>query len=598
MLPANGARLSRFKPGNTSRRLIALFVVSALALVAVLVRVVLLQTVEADQLRAVGYDQRTSESVLPATRGSILDRDGTELAISVPATTVFADPRLVADPQATAAAVGALLGASPERIAKLAAQLADRTRGFVYVARQLDDGLAQAVLGLGLAGVSSYREDTRIMPSGDVGRSIIGRTDPDGRGLGGLEEQFDELLTGVPGQRIREHDTEGRSIPGSGTTTVQPQPGDDLVLTVDRSLQFQAEQSLLRRVQTLNAQGGTVVVMDTATGEIYAMANVQRDDSTGIAEVTSANLAAVAPNEPGSVAKVFSVAAAIDQGAVTPDTTFDVPGKWTFDKGSKKYERTIEDAFPHDTMPMSIRDILVKSSNIGTLLAAKQIESSTLEQYLRGFGLGEPTGLKFPDESTGQLDPSTEWSGSKRSTVSYGYGFSATSVQLVAAVNTVANGGVFVGPKLVRSVIGADGELTASDPSPTRRVLEPTTATAMVSMMTDVVCAGTATKAQLDGISVAGKTGTSRKVQPDADPTDPYVAKDGTRSYYATFVGFFPAQAPRVTILASIDQPDPSTRDRFGGTAAAPLFAEVAEAAIHELQITPTPGDTGCPKQG
>jgi cell division protein FtsI (penicillin-binding protein 3) len=150
----------------------------------------------------------------------------------------------------------------------------------------------------------------------------------------------------------------------------------------------------------------------------------------------------------------------------------------------------------------------------------------------------------------------------------------------------------------VRSVIGVDGEMIASDPSPTREVLQPSTAEQMVSMMTDVVCEGTATKAQVDGISVAGKTGTSRKVQPDASPEDPYVAADGTRSYYATFVGFFPAKAPRVTILASIDQPDPSNRDRYGGTAAAPLFAEVAEAAIHELQITPTPGDTGCPAQG
>ena len=211
----------------------------------------------------------------------------------------------------------------------------------------------------------------RIMPTGEVGRSVLGLTNIDGDGIAGLEKQYDEILTGVDGERIRERDRKGRSLPGGGSTTVAPTPGTDLVLTIDRSLQFQVETGLRVRVEELKAKGGAVVVMDSSTGDIYAMANVTRDDN-GVVEVSSANLAAVEAFEPGSVAKVFSLAAVVDSGVATPDTSIDVPGSMVFNADTQ-WEQTIRDAEPHGLQRMTLHDVIVHSSNIGTLLFDKQL---------------------------------------------------------------------------------------------------------------------------------------------------------------------------------------------------------------------------------
>jgi cell division protein FtsI (penicillin-binding protein 3) len=218
--------------------------------------------------------------------------------------------------------------------------------------------------------------------------------------------------------------------------------------------------------------------------------------------------------------------------------------------------------------------------------------TSKVGEYLSAFGFGTKSALNFPDESAGRMKPD-EWQGTQKVTTSYGYGYSVTAVQLTAAVNTVANGGVYVAPRLLAATIGADGTIVDSPAAATHQVLQPATAATMTDLMQDVVCYGTGTGAKIDGISVAGKTGTAYKTQGKIGYGD-----NTNRAYRATFVGYFPAQAPRVTILTTIDEPDPTSNDRFGGTAAAPLFSQIATAAIHELQITPTPGDTGCPAAG
>ena len=261
-----------------------------------------------------------------------------------------------------------------------------------------------------------------------------------------------------------------------------------------------------------------------------------------------------------------------------------------YDKGTP-WEHTINDAEPHGTQPMSLRDIIVQSSNIGTLLLTDEVGTERFGSYLESFGFGRKTALNFPDESVGIYKPASEWEGTEKQSHSYGYGYSVTALQLTAAVNTVANGGVYVAPKLVAATIGADGEVTDTAPSATHTVVQPTTAATMTDMMTDVVCdpAGTGNGAQIPDISVAGKTGTAYKVRDDKT-----YGGAGNRAYRASFVGFFPANAPKVTVLVTIDEPDPTSNDRFGGKAAAPLFATIATAAIHELQITPSPGDTGC----
>ncbi len=580
-----------FRAGDTRRRLVAVFVISVLLFVAVVARVAFLQTAGSDSLVAAGKAQRVSEAVLHAPRGTIFARDGGELVMSVPSSTLIANPKLVTDPAGVSSLLGTMLQLAPVKQQSLLAAFTAKNKSFVYIARQIDDDLANSVMALNISGIDLLREDKRIMPSGEVGRSLLGRTDIDGIGTAGVELLYNSELTGVDGERVREHDAKGRSIPGSGATTTDPIPGNDLILTLDRSLQFQVEQALVARVQELSAKGGAVVVMDTATGEIYAVANVSRGDD-GVVAVTSANLAAVEPFEPGSVAKVFSLSAVVDTGVATPDTVIEVPGQIVYDRGTP-WMHTINDAEPHDKQPMSLRDIIVHSSNIGTLLLTDEVGTERFGSYLESFGFGQKTALDFPDESVGIFKPASEWEGTEKQSHSYGYGYSVTALQLAAAVNTVANGGVYVAPKLVAATIGADGEVTDTAPSATHTVIQPSTAATMTDMMKDVVCDGTGKDAQIADISVAGKTGTAYKVQ-----VDKTYGATGTRAYRASFVGYFPADAPKVTILVTIDEPDPTSNDRFGGKAAAPLFATIATAAIHELQITPNPGDTGCPAAG
>lgn len=583
-----------FRAGDTRRRLVAVFVISVVLFGAVVARVAFLQTAGSDSLVAAGRAQRVSEAVLHAPRGTIFARDGGELVMSVPSSTLVANPKLVTDAGGVSAVLGTMLQLTPVKQRALLLAFTAKDKSFVYIARQIDDELANSVMALNLSGIDLLREDKRIMPSGEVGRSLLGRTDIDGVGTAGLELLYNAQLTGVDGERVREHDAKGRSIPGSGATTTDPVPGNDLVLTLDRSLQFQVEQALVARVEELKAKGGAVVVMDTATGEIYAVANVKRGDD-GVVAVTSANLAAVEPFEPGSVAKVFSLSSVVDTGEATPDTVIEVPGRIVYDKGTV-WEHTINDAEPHNPQPMSLRDIIVHSSNIGTLLLTDRVGSDRFGGYLEAFGFGKKTALDLPDESAGLFKPASEWQGTENQSHSYGYGYSVTALQLAAAVNTVANDGIYVAPKLVRATIGADGKVSDTAASATHRVLQPATAATMTDMMKDVVCDphGTGNDARVDGITVAGKTGTAYKVQDDKT----YVGVNGVRAYRASFVGYFPADAPKVTILVTIDEPDPTSNDRFGGKAAAPLFAKIATAAIHELQITPTPGDTGCPAGG
>jgi cell division protein FtsI (penicillin-binding protein 3) len=392
---------------------------------------------------------------------------------------------------------------------------------------------------------------------------------------------------------VREHDRDGRSLPGSGTVTVAPIPGDDLVLTLDRSVQYAVELAMLEQVSTLGARGGTAIVLSTKTGEVIAMVGV-RIGEDDVYRVTSGNIAAVDAAEPGSVAKAITVAGALNEGAVTPDTYFEVP--WT-----KRYSDTdLHDAEIHATETWPVSKILVESSNIGTIeiflrqgttfRETKEIQ----DRYMRAFGLGAVTPLGFPDESAGILKDWKKWEGSEPYTLAYGQGVSSTSIQLVSAINVIANRGVYVGPKLVKATIDAEGTVTESAPSDTRVVVKPEVAEQMTSMMREVVCSGTATRAQVPGVSIAGKTGTGLKAQPNGT----YIDENGNRTYYSSFVGFFPAEDPEVTVLISIDEPPGAEGQltRFGGTAAAPVFSKIAPTIMHELGITPpVAGGGGCP---
>ncbi len=578
------------KPGKISHRLAYVRIAVSLMLCAMLLRTGYLQTIGSGQYRDASVSQRTRVNTVYAERGSILDRNGLELAIPVPLRTVYADPREVVDAVGTAHAVAALLGMTPEAEVALAEKLQDKTKSFTYIARQASQEVADSLIALQLPGVSAYNESGRELTSDGL-RALVGRTDPDGLGTSGLEKQFDILLAGVNGRQVREVSAKGQSIPATQDNSVAAIAGKTLVTTIDRNIQFQVDGILAQQVARLQARSGTAIVMDSATGEIFAMSTLRLNED-GTYSADSGNIAAVEANEPGSVAKVFSIAAAINEGKVDPTTVFNVPPMFIANKGTK-WQQPINDAYPHGLEDMSVRKIIVDSSNVGTLMIGQTIGSDTLHDYLKSFGFGAKSAIDFPGETKGILQSADKWAGAKKFTTSYGYGYSATALQLIAGVNVVANNGNYVAPRLVTATVTKDGLNEPIAATEQHAVITPETAATMRSLMTDVVCFGTATLGKVPGMTVAGKTGTAYKRQDNGT----YVADDGSRSYFASFIGFIPAQQPRFTVLVSIDEPNADSMDRFGGTAAAPVFANIAQVLISELDIRPTAADLGCPKE-
>jgi len=577
---------TRFGAGRPRFRLISTLVTLLLVLGLVTAKVGLMQGGRGQALRASASELWTRSRVLPAQRGAIFDRNGDELDLSVPASTVAVNPQQVEDVPGTIAILARLLNLSKESREELEAAVTASDNGFMYVARQIDPAVAEQISELGLLGVSTYPEDRRVMPGGETGRSVIGRTDIDGVGIAGLELQFDDRLQGVAGQMTLEVAPGGRTIAGTEQIQQPAVAGTDLITTIDRSVQYATEQSLIRQVNATRAIGGQVIVMDTDTGDIVAMATVNRNDS-GAAVVSTGNWSAVGAYEPGSVGKVITLAGAIEDGAVTSDRYFYVP--WQHDCTDNPNDGILSDAYFHEPESLSVRDILVKSSNVGTIYVSNEIGYERQYHYMTAFGLGEVSALDFPGESAGILKEWQRWEGTERCTMAYGQGLSSTPVQLVTAVNVIANDGTYVAPRLVMGTVGADGDITDEPPSQSDVVLSPETAEQMQSIMRGVVCDGTADAAQVPGLSVAGKTGTAYKAQEDGG----YYNADGiTRDYYSSFVGFLPAEDPQVTILISIDEPQSGFNS--GAQSAAPLFRELAPTMIHELGVESPPGSTDC----
>lgn len=579
--PRNARRAPQIR-----RRLIAFLVVVTLLFAAALLRVVLLQTVEASSFSSYGESQRLRSIVLPAARGALFDRNGVELAVSVPSYSVWADPRLMKDRNAAVGQLVGTLGIEGRDLESLVQQLNSNTE-FVWVKRQIDAPVADAIKALEIPGVFVLSESKRYLPGATMARSIIGTTDLDGKGSSGLELLYDDELTGTAGYIRRERDREGRSIPSGLREEVPSIPGQDLVLTIDQRLQYATEKMLLQTVDSTAAKGGMVVVMDTQNGDLLAIANVRRDPTNpDVVAISSANLALVETYEPGSVAKIIPAAGVLEEGKADINTTWTIPGKL------QVHDAEITDDTVHDST-LTTAEVISQSSNIGTVLLARAIGSEKMDDYLHRFGFGESTGLGFPNETSGLLPPASKWSGTQRATISYGQGIGVTAVQLTAAMNTIANGGVYVAPRLVHSKIDTDGTERAAPAAAERRAVRKEVADDVTAMLRDVVCTGTAkTTGKVPGYQVAGKTGTAYKAQ-EAFPgqVDGYTDAEGRKHYYASFAGFVPAESPRVTVLVSIDEP--AFEQRFGYQAAAPLFTAVAAEALRAMKVPPS-GSTGC----
>jgi cell division protein FtsI (penicillin-binding protein 3) len=531
----------------------------------------MVQVVRADFWASYGESQRITPITLPAGRGAMYDRNGVDLAMSVPHQTFVADPRLISDPAKTASALAPVLGLDEPAKAELQARLT-KDAAFVYVARQVPDEVAEQIDELKLDGIWSIEEAKRINPAGELARSLLGRVDLDNVGTSGLEKQFDSKLSGSTGELIVEKDVRGRTIPAGRHHLDPAEPGEDLVLTLDRSLQLAAEGVMIEAVKAKGAIGGVAIISDPETGEILALVNISLD-AAGNPVVSGNNVAVTANYEPGSVNKIITLAAAMEEGLVEPETELDVPGSL------QVADHVFQDDEQHLTEPMSVNDILTHSSNVGSILIAQRLGKERLYDYLRDFGFGRRTALDFPQETKGSVPKPGDWSGTSIGTIPIGHGVSVTAMQMLYAYNALANDGVYVPPKLVDTIIDADGERRPGPEGDARRVVSPTTAAQMRTMLASVVANGTGSAAAIEGYDVAGKTGTARKPAANGG----YRWPDGRTHHIATFAGFMPANDPKLSVIVVLDEP----RQVYAASTAAPAFAELSRHALRLLDIPP-----------
>jgi cell division protein FtsI (penicillin-binding protein 3) len=549
-------------------RLIVLLAVMVLGLTGVMARLSVLQVREGDSYEERGYSQRLHTFILPAQRGSILDASRQPLALSLEAKDVYADPRFVQDPDATAAEIAPVLGL---RVAPVRRSLA-AGGSFSYVARQVDLSVAQRLEAMSVPGIGFLPVPKRSYPDGPLAAQLLGYVGTDGDGLAGLEYQYQSTLQGTPGELRQEMSPSGQPIAYGVDELAASVPGDDLVTTLDRQFQYQVQAALASAVKANHAKGGTVIVMDPHTCDVYAMASYPGFNANAYAqaeEEAQRNSALVDAFEPGSVNKVITAAAAIQEHAVPLNRRFEVPDHMLVSGF------TIHDSHPHPIEQMTLGDIIAESSNIGAAKVAQRVGKAAMSSYLARFGFGRTTGTGFPGETPGVVPPLSEWSDATLATIAYGQGLAVSPMQMASVYATIANHGVWCQPRLASGVIDGEGVFHPADAAPTRRVISPATADTVTRMLASVVQDGTGTLAQIPGYQVAGKTGTALKV-------DPRTGRYG-RKYVASFIGFLPASDPQVVIAAIIDEPTTI----YGGIASAPLFQQLARYSIQRLSITP-----------
>jgi cell division protein FtsI (penicillin-binding protein 3) len=540
--------------------MLIIVLVTVVAFAAIGVRLFDLQARDRTHLASLGLDQRVRTVAIPAERGNIFDRNGRDLALSVPQTTIVADPRVIKDPVAYAAKLAPIVHVDQ---ASLAARLSNPKSAFAYVARKVDDATAKQVRALDLVGISYQDESKRFYPNGSVAGPVVGFVGTDNNGLSGMEYHFDKLLTGTPGSVQVERDPQGNDIPGGARQVTQAKRGEDLVLTIDASLQWQTEQSLLQGVINMSAKGGTAVIVDVQTGDVLAMATVDGATDTApphVADNIENNRTVSDVYEPGSTNKVITMSGAIQEGLVSPDTVFDDVYQ-SINIGGTEYE----DVEQHPTT-MTVADILAQSSNVGTIGIARKLGPTKLSQYLDAFGYGQRTGLNLPGESAGSsFDAKRDYTDTSMGSIPIGYGIAVTPMQMLDVYTTIANHGIARPPRLVAATVDADGK-RHDEPLPApHQVVSAATADAVTGMLKKVVTEGTGQNAQIPGYPVAGKTGTAKKVPYDSN------------EYNASFAGFAPADSPRLAAIVVIDAPQGSI---YGADAAAPVFQQIMRFAL------------------
>ncbi len=573
-----------------------------------------MQVHDGDRYRTLAARQHALTVEIPAPRGDVIDARGRPLAVTADAESIWAHPRDIRDVTDTAARLAALIGGNPAALeAKLGAD-----RRFLWLARHVTPELARRVREAHLPGIEVGTEPRRWYPERSIGGTVIGRSDIDGKGVDGIELALNAQLTGQRGEGSGLRDVRGKRMFADGLE--RPQPGATVQLSLDTTIQASAEAAISDSVRTHHARSGVVVVLEVATGRVVAMASAPALDPNGpiVAGVppappagpdgeldpaavldamnASADGAAAAPSAPkphheparnravvdayeaGSVMKIFSVAAALDDGTVTPDTELEIGGQFQVSPKLKPIRDVHNDPY------LTVTGIIKRSSNVGAAKIALRLGATKLYAALRRFGFGARTGVELPGEQAGMLRNGARWRDIELATISYGYGLTATPLQIAAALAAIGDGGVYHEPRIVDRVIDGDGTLLYEAQAAERRVVSERTAAQMVAMMATVFeggkQSGTASAIVVPGFRCAGKTGTAYKY----DPASHAYALDRYRS---SFAGLAPLDHPRLAIVALVD--DPSGGDHFGSTVAGPVFARVASEALRYLGVPGEP---------
>jgi cell division protein FtsI/penicillin-binding protein 2 len=547
-----------------NRRIRVVIAVFALVFAAVFARAAWLQGVRAGGLDALAASQHRQVVEIPAQRGTIYDRLGRALAIGEHATTVYANPKQIRDPEEVATRVAAALDLDAEDLLPL---LSDRSKGFVYLARKADPEQAQVLEEQNLVGVGFLEEERRSYPQRSIGSEVIGYAGLDNKGLSGLELELDGVLSGSPGSEDVVRDPFGRPLRVLETKSVTH--GSDVHLTLDQTLQSQVERILAETREQWAAKAVTAIVLDPKTGGVLAMAVEPGFDANRYPKVSrerQRNRTVTDTYEPGSTFKVVTLGGVLESGMVTPTT------EYTLRPSIQVSDRVIHDAEPRPTMTMTVAEILSNSSNVGTITLALGLGPDGLSHWIDQFGFGHQTGIDFPGESKGIVLPTSEWSGSTIGNVPIGQGIAVTPIQMATVYAAIANGGAAVEPHLVDHVEGR-----AREPRARKRIISETTARQLTAMLRAVVREGSGTAAQVPGYSVAGKTGTAAK-------PDPVLGGYSTSRYVSSFVGFVPSTRPRLCILVTVDEPRGAI---WGGAVAAPAFSKIATFALQYLDVPP-----------
>lgn len=547
-----------------NRRLGVLFGVFMLILGAGLFRAGWLQIVKGGELKAEARQQQVAEVTVPGLRGRVLDRAGRPLALSEDAATVIATPFQIDDPAMTAARISPWVDESPSEIAE---SISDPKSGFAYVAKEVSLFDAKKIDELDLPGIATVPASRRVYPQGAVAAQVLGAVGSENQGLTGLEAGRESVLGASDGSQEIVYDARG--YPLRFETSREASMGRDIRTTIDSSIQSRTEDALASVGERYAAKSAAAVVMNPNSGSVLAMASWPGFDPSDLSEASNEELLNRPTGftyEPGSTFKAFTVAGAIEDGVVTPASSF------TLAPEIKVYDRVISEAHPRPTVTLSVGDILAQSSNVGSVTIGLEHGARSFSRWVDRFGFGSPTGVGFPGEERGIVPSLEEYSGSSMGNLPIGQGLSVTPIQMATAYSAIANGGTLRAPRLVESVAGRPVPPSHRP----RRVISETTAASVRSMLKGVLApGGTASEISVPDYTLAGKTGTAEKAEAGGYSKTRYVA---------SFVGFAPADKPELLIAVLVDEPRYETS---GGAVAAPVVAEIASFALPYLGIAP-----------